>query len=97
MEPPYHPLDDSAKARGASGVIVVRVTLIVFRGAKRVNRAITATATAYVGRGGSNPLIFSTTRQTCICSVLFFDSLSEYPFAIIAAGIFILMSGSKGM
>jgi hypothetical protein len=31
--------------------------------------------------GGSNPLIFSTSRRTCICSVLFFDSSSEYPFA----------------
>jgi hypothetical protein len=35
----------------------------------------------------------STSRRTCICSILFFDSLSEYPFAIIAAGIFILVSG----
>jgi hypothetical protein len=93
MEPPYHPPADSAKARGALGVIVARVTLVAFGGAKRVNRVITATATAYGGRGGSNPLIFSTSRRTCICSVLFFDSLSEYPFAIIAAGIFILMSG----
>ncbi len=69
------------------------MTLIVLGGGKRVNRAVAAVATALVGRGGSNPLIFSISRQTCICSVLFFDSSSEYPFAIIAAGIFILMSG----
>jgi hypothetical protein len=92
-EPPYHPPANSAKARGASGVIVARVTIIVFGGAKRVNMAIAATATSYEGRGGSNPLIFSTSQRTCICSVLFFDSSSEYPFAIIAAGIFIHMSG----
>jgi hypothetical protein len=92
-EPPYHPPANSAKARGASGVIVARVTLIAFGGAKRVNRAIAAAATAYGGRGGSNSLIFSTSRRTCICSVLFFDSSLEYPFAFIAAGIFILMSG----
>ncbi len=91
-EPPYHPPADSAKARGASGVIVARVTLVVFGGAKRVNRAVAAMATALGGRGGSNPLIFSTYQWTCICSVLYFDSSLEYPFAIIAAGIFILMS-----
>jgi hypothetical protein len=92
-EPPYNPPSNSAKARGALGVIIARVTLVAFRGAKRVNRAVAATATASGGRGGSNPLIFSTSRQTYICSILFFDSSSEYPFAIIAAGIFILMSG----
>jgi hypothetical protein len=93
MELPYHPLADSAKARGALGIIVARVTLVAFGGGERVNRAVAATATALEGRGGSNPLIFSTSRWTCICSVLFFDSSSEYPFAIITAGIFILMSG----
>jgi hypothetical protein len=93
MELPHHPPADSAKAREASGVIVARVTLVAFGGGKRVNRAITAAATASGGLGGSNPLIFSTSRWTCICSVLFFDSLLEYPFVFIAAGIFILMSG----
>ncbi len=79
--------------RGALGVILVRVTLVAFGGGKRVNRAVMAAATALRGWGGSNPLIFSTSWQTCICSILFFDSLLEYPFAIIAAGIFTLMSG----
>jgi hypothetical protein len=37
-------------------------------------------------------MIFSTSQWTRICSILFFDSLSEYPFAIIAAGIFTLIS-----
>jgi hypothetical protein len=94
MEPPYHPPADSDKARGALGVIIVRVTLVMFGGGERVKRAVAAVATAYGGRGGSNPLIFSTSRRTCICSVLFFDSSTEYPFAIISAGIFILMSGT---
>ncbi len=71
MEPPYHPPDDSAKARGALGVIIARVTLVAFGGVKRVNRAIAAAATAPGGRGGSNPLILSTSRQTCICSLVF--------------------------
>ncbi len=92
-EPPYHPPANSAKARGALGVIVARVILLAFGGAERVIRAVTAAATAYGGQGGSNPQIFSTSQRTCICSVLFFDYLSEYPFAIIPAGIFILMSG----
>ncbi len=92
-EPPYHPPADSAEVRGASGVIVARVALVMFGGAERVNRAVAAAATAYGGWGGSNTLIFSTSRRTCICRVLFFDFSSEYPFAIIAAGIFILMSG----
>jgi hypothetical protein len=37
-------------------------------------------------QGGSNPLFF-TSPLTCICSILFFDSLLEYSFAIIATGI----------
>ena len=44
-------------ARGALGVIAMKVTLVTFRGAERVNRASAATATA-LGGGGSNPLIF---------------------------------------
>ncbi len=54
-EPPYHPPADLAKARGASGVIVARVTLIMFRGAERVNRAVAAAATASGGRGDLIP------------------------------------------
>jgi hypothetical protein len=83
-------------ARGALGVIVARVTLVAFGGAKRANRATVAAVTALGGWGGSNPLIFSTSWRTCICSVLFFDSSSEDPFAIIAAGIVTLMSGKCG-
>jgi hypothetical protein len=49
---PYHPPADSAKARGASGVIVARVTLVAFGGAERVNRAIVAAATTSGGGGG---------------------------------------------
>ncbi len=74
MELPYHPPVNSAKARGASKVIVARVTLVAFGGAKRVNRAVMAAATASGGQGGTNPLIFFTSWQTCICSILFFDS-----------------------
>jgi hypothetical protein len=92
-EPPYHPPANSAKARGVSGMIVARVTLVIFGGVERVNRAVTAAATALGGWGRSNPLIFSTSRRTCICRILFFDSMSEYPFVMIAAGIFILVSG----
>ncbi len=51
-EPPYHPPADSAKARGASGVIIARVTLVAFGGAERINRAVAAAATASGGRGG---------------------------------------------
>jgi hypothetical protein len=79
-------------ARGASGVIIARVTLVAFRGAERVNRPVAAAATTLGRRGGSNPFFF-TSWWTYICSILFFDSLSEYPFAIIAAGIVTLMSG----
>jgi hypothetical protein len=59
-ESPYHPPADSAKARGALGVIIARVTLVAFGGSKRVNRAVAAAVTASGGWGGSNPLIFST-------------------------------------
>jgi hypothetical protein len=93
MELPYHPPADSTKARGASGVIIARVNLGAFGGGKRVNMAVTAAATASGGWGGSNPLIFFTSQWTCICSVLFFDPSLEYPFAIIAAGIFTLVPG----
>jgi hypothetical protein len=51
-DPPYHPPANSAKVRGASGVIVARVTLVAFRGGKRVNRAVAAAATDSGGRGG---------------------------------------------
>jgi hypothetical protein len=53
-EPPYHPPADSAKASGALGVIVARVTLVAFGRAERVNRAIAAMVTAL---GGGEDLI----------------------------------------
>jgi hypothetical protein len=92
-EPPYHPQADSAKARGALGVIIARVTLAAFGGDQKSQQGRRDRGHCLWRAGVSNPLIFSTSRWTCICGVLFFDSLSEYPFAIIAAGIFILMSG----
>ncbi len=45
-------------ARGATGVIVVRVSLIAFGGGKRDNRAVTAMATSLGGQGDLIPYFF---------------------------------------
>jgi hypothetical protein len=78
---------------GLRKLLKVLAGLFAFDGADRLRSTVAATAPASGGGRGSPPLIFATSQQTCICSVLSFDSLLEYPFACIAEGIFTKVDG----
>jgi hypothetical protein len=54
------------------------------------NRDSSADAAATLSAG---PLIFSASRCTCICSAQLAALLGEYPFILIASGIFTLVAG----
>jgi len=84
------PAAGKTETAAGTGVIVRRAGLPTFVVA---DRAISADAAAAAGAGGTgiaSPLILSASRRTCCCSDRSAASLSEYPFALIASGIFTL-------